>query len=516
MWNELLKSQKIEYKKLITNFASLSEAFSQKKSENYNLVPIVNSKFQEKVFQLCFNAIGEDINNTSFDASINLDNKKYLIGIKSFNYKSKNQKIAQFKSLSTRENWNNIMIDINNNKRKEEKLEKYREFAIKISEARNLRIKSSLEQIKGFKINKEDYVKSIYHVLMTVNIDGKPYIFVGEKDYSFINIDKIEVIEPKNQNTFSNFKFYDGNNTYKYTSSDSQLYMNFDNENIVLEKWPITYISDPIEVFKKINMENISLESDLFIDSVSWYIPNKNGMIEESSGFNAFDGAPKLPRKNNYREKLINRLESELNKKYSDDIVSNIKIELKNLLLKEYKNKNEKLLRKKLRNDFFDYIEGNLETVDQTKIKKLLLRPVKEMYIPIPNSKNFHKERPNFFGDDVGLFNENTGRLVKTKNERIFNLEFLSSGDVIKAYINQDYGKGIQSINQQGILGEWILKGVFQLKERELLTTEKLFEIGINGIRLYKYKEEERGIALEFIWIDSDNLPEDFHGDIMI
>lgn len=515
MWNELSKNKKMEYKRLITNFASLSEAFSQKKSENNNLVPIVNSKFQEKVFQLCFDAIGEDINNTSFDVSINLGNTKYLVGIKSFNFKSKIQKVAQFKSLSTRENWNKILIEIDSDKQ-EEKLEKYRDLAIKISEARNLRIKSSFEQIKGFKIDKEDYVKSIYHVLMTVNIDGKPYIFVGEKDYSLINVDNIEVIESKSHNVKSNFKFYDGNNTYKYTSSDSQLYMNFDNENIVLDKWPITYISDPIEVFKNLNIENISLDSDLFIDSVSWYIPNKNGIIEESSGFNAFDGAPKLPRKNNYREKLIERLEVELFQKYHKDIVIRIKIDLENLLLKEYKNKKEKLLRKKLRNEFFDFIEKNLEIIDQTKIKKLLLRPVKEMYIPIPNSKDFHKDRPNFFGNDVGLFNEKTGKLVKSKNERSFNLEFLSSGDVIKAYINQDYGKGIQSINQQGILGEWILKGVFQLKERELLTTEKLFEIGINGIRLYKYKEVERGIALEFIWIDSDKLPEDFHGDIMI
>ena len=57
----------------------------------------MNSKFQETVFQKSF-GIGEDIANTSYDASLLIDeNKKYLIGIKSFGLYSGDQKIAQFK-----------------------------------------------------------------------------------------------------------------------------------------------------------------------------------------------------------------------------------------------------------------------------------------------------------------------------------------------------------------------------------------------------------------------------------
>ena len=65
MWEHLKSEQKDKYKTLITNFASLSQAFSQKaESEDeeqteHSVAPIVNSKFQETVFQKAFNAVGE-------------------------------------------------------------------------------------------------------------------------------------------------------------------------------------------------------------------------------------------------------------------------------------------------------------------------------------------------------------------------------------------------------------------------------------------------------------------------
>ena len=81
MWEHLKQEQKEKYKTLITNFASLSEAFSQKaevdeknSAEDF-VAPIVNSKFQETVFQRAFQAVGEDIANTSYDASVVVDEK---------------------------------------------------------------------------------------------------------------------------------------------------------------------------------------------------------------------------------------------------------------------------------------------------------------------------------------------------------------------------------------------------------------------------------------------------------
>lgn len=41
---------------------------------------------------------------------------------------------------------------------------------------------------------------------------------------------------------------------------------------------------------------------------------------------------------------------------------------------------------------------------------------------------------------------------------------------------------------------------------------ERLNELGINAIRLTKFDDSNRGIGLEFIWIDIDNPPADAIG----
>ena len=51
---------------------------------------------------------------------------------------------------------------------------------------------------------------------------------------------------------------------------------------------------------------------------------------------------------------------------------------------------------------------------------------------------------------------------------------------------------------------------IFILKEREVLTGQRLNELEINGIRLAKFKNGEIGI--EFIWIDTENPPSDTIG----
>lgn len=113
MWDSLPEKEKERYEKLILNFASLSEAFAQKtENEDTIVAPIVNSKFQETAFQKCFNAYAEDIANTSYDASIKTKNKRYLIGIKTFGKNSKDQKIAQFKSISGSDEWITIINSI--------------------------------------------------------------------------------------------------------------------------------------------------------------------------------------------------------------------------------------------------------------------------------------------------------------------------------------------------------------------------------------------------------------------
>lgn len=112
MWQNLSKNQKDEYKRLILAFSSLTEMFIQKSIDDNTLpTPIINSKFQETIFQKVFKATAEDIGNTSYDVSLVLDNnKKYLIGIKTFGFDTQDQKIAQFKAKNNE--WSNLVNEI--------------------------------------------------------------------------------------------------------------------------------------------------------------------------------------------------------------------------------------------------------------------------------------------------------------------------------------------------------------------------------------------------------------------
>ena len=161
-----------------------------------------------------------------------------------------------------------------------------------------------------------------------------------------------------------------------------------------------------------------------------------------------------------------------------------------------------------LRNEIIEAIKNINNNNFADEVRKLVYRPENEMYIPIPKARTFHTNHPNFFGPGIGTFKENSNKLKLPKDQRKFNLVFEPSGDTLPAFIAQDNGKAIESLEKQTFLGEWILKGIFQLKDYEPLTEKKLNELGINGIRLYKIEGAE-DIHLEFIWIDDENPPVD-------
>lgn len=519
MWDYLREDQKLRYKKLITNFASLSEAFTQKAdNEKDTITPIVNSKFQETVFQKVFGAVGEDIANTSYDASLIVDDEhKYLVGIKSFGYTSGDQKIAQFKKNSQKDDWGSILSKISKNASEADSYEKanelnkelYLNLAKKIAQLRNDRIASSIAQIKGFCATEES-VKAVYHVLMPSKNKGEPQILVGETEYTPIKIDNIVIHGATSKKNSTNFKFTDGIHSYKYTSADSQLLMNFNNKDIVKDTWKVNYVKDPIDVFEHLQQQ-IEAESNIdYIDTVSWMIYNEHGEVEENSGFNGFNGSSKLGRPNNLREKRIKSVQEKYKCKISKENLSFIIQTLEKILLPKYITSKEKNEMKEHRKQLIDFV-CQLHNEDLlNEIEHMVYRPLSEMYIPIPNSKKFHTSNPNFFGENIGKFNKN--KLLLPKEKRTFRLEFLSSGDSIEAYINQDSGKAIQSYGEQKILGNWILRDVFQLKPREILTGQRLDEIGINAIRLVKYKDTSRGIGLEFLWINPESPPKDAIG----
>lgn len=515
MWNLLNQDNKSQYKLLMTNFASLSEAFAQKSSDkNVIIAPIINSKFQEASFKKSFNATIEDIGNSSYDASVKLsDGSKYIIGIKSFGVKSGFQKIAQFKKDSQQDEWSSIIERIkkrNQNGSSDEDIADYLKLANNIALLRNKRISSSKSQLQGFDFDSE--VEAVYHVLMPSSAISKdkqkdePYIMVGETSYNSIDIDSLSIIGPTSPNMLQNFQFTDGQHLYQYNSADSQLLMSFkghtgngtSNEDIGIEKWPVNYVEDPFKLFANLNSEATNALSDHVVQSVTFMIK-----IERRSGFNAWYGAPKnkLTAKNVKYKRVV-----ELANK-SKNLPSDWISIFQKVALEDFNSNDDKVLREQLRDYLINCLTPNSALFESTTTA--LWRNYKtpyEVYIPIPNSKKFHDNYPDFFVENGGLLNGKT--LVSSKNNRTFTIEFLPSEERMQMFINQDNGKAIQSLNSQFIFGKWVLKNIFQLKDRELLTTDTLDALGINAITFTKY-DDNRPLSMKFTYVDSHNLPKD-------
>ena len=92
-----------------------------------------------------------------------------------------------------------------------------------------------------------------------------------------------------------------------------------------------------------------------------------------------------------------------------------------------------------------------------------------EVYVPIPAW--VHRSYPNFF----------------PAREKSFIL-LLPDGKEMNAKVCQENSKALMS-NPNSALGEWLLRGVMNLKEKELLTYEKLEEIGLDSVVIYKNKD---------------------------
>lgn len=538
MWIELPADSKNEYKRLILAFASLTDMFAQKVSDSdQKVAPIINSKFQETAFQRAFSAVAEDIGNTSFDVSVESEGKKYLVGIKTFGISSGDQKVAQFKAKH--DEWSDIIDRIKNNSdlatSKEEidelNQDLYLELANRIAIIRNERIESSYANIRGFRIDVSDSdLYSVYHVLMPSDKnDHMPKIFVGETSYDKIDVDNIQVLGCTGKNNPTNFYFRDGNHIYKYTAADSQLHMNFFNKDIVCDEWDVKYAEDAYAVFEKIadmvypelnekkgdsdEKENVEyhvgfLPENRLEESVCWTIWNKDGETELYSGFNSFYGTGSKMGKDQ-RAQRINKIYENYAEKVDVGKIDEVKNGLTSFLLEPAPTANDKAMKARLRKYLVDVVGEMNNSELKNDITKVLYRPMDEMYIPIPDSAHFHKSHPNFFGPGYGELIDGTSRLKLPKEQRVFNLIFDPSGDTMPAYITQDYGKAIESAEKQTFLGEWILRGVFQLEEYEPLTSRRLREININGLRFSKYKNSE-DVHLEFIWIDESNPPKGY------
>jgi len=374
MWRELPEEEKNEYKRMILAFASLTEMFAQKADINGHLpIPILNSKYQETVFQKVFDAFPEDIGNTSFDVSMERCGKKYLIGLKTFGLKSGEQKVAQFKA--NHDDWTELFetikknsINSNGERKTKEEINYTNEslyllLAKRIASLRNKRIESSKANLQGFRIEEGQEVESIYHVLMPSCIDNEPSISVGEISYDLIDLDSIEIIGCTSERTPTNFSFHDKNHFYRFTSADCQLLMNFENPEIILEEWSVRYADDAYSFFANLadNLYKREEEKGIVEESYSWSLLNEKGDVELFSGFNGFYGVGSKIGKGE-RERRIEKLEEKYPELTNEPHLNYVIGSLKHFLLNESSDKKAKIEKASIRDEIVEIVR---ETGDE-------------------------------------------------------------------------------------------------------------------------------------------------------
>lgn len=115
-------------------------------------------------------------------------------------------------------------------------------------------------------------------------------------------------------------------------------------------------------------------------------------------------------------------------------------------------------------------------------------RDANEIYIPIP--KWIHEKYPGFF----------------LSRKEPFEL-ILPDGTLLRAKVCQDGDKALMSAHNAD-LGKWLLRDVLNLKTHELLTYEKLQEIGLDSVIIERVGEKKYSITFRALGTYEDFVAE--------
>lgn len=301
VWEQFSKEQRDEYIKFLQVYGALSNLFRQKQG---NIIPYLDSKFQETVFVKIFKGENVDYGNTPHDVLSIIGDKRIGIGLKTWmGSKPSFQKVMQLK-------------------RYQSDIIKYRtdfhSLAYKISEKKNEILKRDYSRL-GLS---ED--TNIYHYITR----DKDLFTVNECAYPLIDMDKLKNFS----STESSFSWSDGNRDYKYTFGDSQIWQRFDSNKyntLTLNKFDVKIIEDPFSFLLRAYFELIENSKATETDIVEAYLPlysYDSQEVEEKSGLNAWNGASKNKGSNTLRplNEVYIPVPIEFHRKYPDFFTHNI------------------------------------------------------------------------------------------------------------------------------------------------------------------------------------------------
>lgn len=268
IWEQYSKEQRNEYIQFLQVYGALSNLFRQKHGD---LIPYLDSKFQETVFARIFNCQNVDIGNTPHDVLSVFGNNRIGIGLKTWmGSKPSFQKVMQLKRYQNE--INEYRNDLHS-------------LAFKISEIKNERMLSDYLRL-GLSND-----KNIYHYVTR----DKGLFTINECAYPLIDLNKITILS----STTSALTWTDGNKEYRYTFGDSQIHQKFDSKkynSIVLNQFDVKIIEDPFAFLLKAYFDIIENSKPIELDTVEVYLPlysYQTKEVEEKSGLNAWNGASK-------------------------------------------------------------------------------------------------------------------------------------------------------------------------------------------------------------------------------
>jgi hypothetical protein len=268
VWEKYSNEERQEYIKFLQLYGALTNLFRQKKGD---LIPHLDSKYQETIFAKSFSGKIVDIGNTPHDVLSVFGDKRVGIGLKTWMYSRPSyQKVMQLKKYQ-----NEINVYKNN----------LEDLAYKISDIRNERVSSDYERL-GLSEN-----NNIYHYVTR----DKGKFTINECAYPLIDLKKLRDFKE----TEKAFFWSDGNKDYKYTFGDSQIWQKFDStkyKSILLKTFDVKVVEDPFSFLLKAYTNLINKPIAVQEDTIEAYLPLysfKSKEVEEKSGLNAWRAAPK-------------------------------------------------------------------------------------------------------------------------------------------------------------------------------------------------------------------------------
>lgn len=277
VWEKYAKDERKEYIQFLQVYGALTNLFRQKQGD---MIPYLDSKFQETVYAKVFKSKNVDIGNTPHDVLSVFGTERIGVGIKTWmSSKPSYQKVMQLKRFQNE--INQYRHDVG-------------QIAYEISKLKNEKMRSNYERL-GLE---ED--KNIYHYI--TRDQGK--FTVCECAYPLININNLTNFSQSS----TALSWSDGGKEYKYTFGDSQIWQKFDSskkDTFLLEQFDVSIIEDPFEFLLKAYFKFIgTAKEESSTDIVEVYLPlysYRTKEVEKKSGLNAWCGAPKNTNSNTLR-----------------------------------------------------------------------------------------------------------------------------------------------------------------------------------------------------------------------